>query len=244
MTDEVIGSGSAQQGQVQTSSEPVAPVSTPTQSENMISQSRVNEIVQQRTREASEKAYQRGLTESQQKAQQQAQPASTMGGMTQMTDEQQRAVMRQEVDRMLNERASDYKRQQTQENINQMAQNYLGKIDAAKEKYPDLANRREEIGEFAELIPFINEIEDAAGVTDHLLNNGHNVASLLFLAEKSPAFVRRELKKLAESIKQNESAKDWPHINAPLNSVTPSINTMDSGSSSIEALKNTDFLRG
>jgi hypothetical protein len=208
----------------------------------MVSASRMNEIVHERTRAALDKGYQRGRDEALKS--QSIQPTSSMGGMPQMSDERYAEIARGEFSKLIEAKASDYKREQAQQRINDIATSFLGKIDAAASEHPNLASRREELGVMAELIPFINELDNVAGVTAHLLDNGHNVASLLVLAEKSPDYAMRELKKLSESIKQNNSAKNWPHINEPLSKIIPSTNTMDSGSKTIETLKGDPFLRG
>jgi hypothetical protein len=241
MTNEVIDQGNGSQGQVQAGNEGQAQGSS-SQSEGMVSASRMNEIVHERTRAAADKGYQRGLDEAN-KAQA-SQAASSMGGMTQMSEAQYKAMAREEMSKLLEEKSSEFARQREQQKINDIAYSYLGKLDAATAEYPDLASRREELSEFAELIPFINELDNAAGITDHLLNNGQNIASLLILAEKSPSYARRELKKLSDSIQKNSSARNWPHVNEPLSQINSSTNTMDSGSNTIESRKNDPFLRG
>lgn len=216
-------------------------VETPVQNQNsdMVSKQRVNEIVQERMRQASQKAYERGLSEAAQKSQ-----ASTMGGMTQHSEADLRRMMQEEFAAQQHKLQDDFRREQVKQQIDQLTNDYLGKLSAAKDKYPDLVNRQEELGEIHTLIPYINESDEAAGITQHLLDNGHNVASLLVLQHTSPNFLRREIQKLAASIKNNDAARDRPRSAEPLYQPTPSAYTADSGNDSIESIKKQPWLRG
>lgn len=215
----------------------------PVRQERTFSESRVNEIVQQRTRETSQRAVERAKSEweSQQKQN------MGMGGMQQQIPNEQdlRRMMQEEFTAQHSKQLEEYQRAHTQKQVNDLANEFMGKLSAAKERYPDLEKRRDELGDLAPLVPFINETDEAAGVVQHLLDNGHNVATLLVLAHQSPTFLRRELKKLATSIKTNDEATSRSYPREPLSDVTPSINTtMGNGSGSIEALKSQDWLRG
>lgn len=216
-------------------------VETPVQNNNsdMVSKQRVNEIVQQRTREAAQKAYDRGVTEAQQKSQQ-----TNMGGIAQRSDDDLRRMMQEEFDARHSKMQDDFRRTEAQRQVDQLTNDYLGKLNAAKDKYPDILKRQDELGDLADLIPYINESDEAAGITDYLLNNEHNVASLLVLQHKSPAMLRRGLQKLAASIKNNDDALSRPQSREPLSQPTPSTYTSDSGGDSIEALKKQSWLRG
>lgn len=217
-------------------------------SEEMISKARANEIIHQRTREVSQKSetkgYERGRTEALEELKR-TQSQQSMGGMPQQNEEHIRSMMRQELEQHQAKQAEQYQRQHQQEQMIDLANRYLGKLHASAEKYPDLIKRQDEIKEIADLVPFIDETDEVAGITQHLLDNGNNVASLMVLARTSPIFLRRELKKLADSIKLNDSARNRPNINEPIQLPTSSNHTMDSGSgsSSIESLKNQDWLR-
>lgn len=212
--------------------------------EKSFSESRVNELIHERTKAASQKAYERAKAELSAEAEKNRSSATNMGGMPQLSEENLRQMMADEFDKRQSQQHEEIQRQHTQKQITDLANEYMGKIEAARDLYPDLEKRREEIGEFASLVPFINETDEVAGLTDHLLNNGNVVASLLVLNQVSPVFLRRELKKIAASIKNNDVARTREYPNEPLSQPTPSNNTMDSGSGSIEALKKQAYLRG
>ncbi len=217
-------------------------VETPSQNQNsdMVSKQRVNEIVQERTRQAAQKAYERGVAE----AQKPQQSTNSMGGMSQRSDDDLRRMMQEEFNAQHAKLQDDFRKTETQRQVDQLTNDYLGKLNAAKDKYPDLLKRQDELGDLADLIPYINESDEAAGITDYLLNNEHNVASLLVLQHKSPAMLRRGLQKLASSIKNNDDALNRPRAHEPLHQPSPSTYTSDSGGDSIESLKKQPWLRG
>jgi hypothetical protein len=120
----------------------------------------------------------------------------------------------------------------------------MSKIAAAKDRFPDLDKRVDEIAAFSELIPLINSTEDAAGVIADLVDNPLKMGQLLMVAQRSPQIALTQMQKLASSIKANEAGKRAPHINEPLSHTSPSVIGMGSGSDTIEDLKNKDYLRG
>lgn len=241
MTEENIDNSGATQDQApSTHNVEAQSVSTPTNnSADVISKARANDLIHQRTKEAAQKAYERGLQEAETKRQNMG-----MGGMPQMSDEQLRSMVQDEFKKLNAQQQEQYSRQAAQAQIHNLANEFMGKIAASKDKYPDLEKRHEEIAALAPLVPYINETDEAAGITQHLIDNGNNVASLLVLSQVSPLFLRREVQRLAASIKNNEAARNYPEVNEPLSQPTPSNTTMDSGSGSIEALKQQPWLRG
>lgn len=214
------------------------------QIEKMIPASRMNEVVHQRTKEASQKAYERGLAEAKANFEREQSQVSSMGGIQQADEERIRQMMASVFKEQHAEMQREFQKAEAQRQIQDLTNSYMGKLNAAQADYPELLKRQDEIADLATLIPFINEHEEAAGVTQHLLDNGAHVASLLVLSQTSPTFLRRELKKLADSIKNNENAKNMPRINEPLSQPTASHYTADSDSASIEALKKQPWLRG
>jgi len=254
MTQEIIDSGgdnslsqdvsqdtNVSQTQVETASEQNKQVSK----EKYVPASYMNDIVNKRTKEASQNAYDRAKRELEEQYKKPQETSHSIGGIQQQSEEQIRQLMRDEYQKMQAQQHEEWKKQNLQEQINNLANDFMGKISSANDAYPDLAKRVDEIGDLDQLIYYINETDAVPGIVDDLLNNGHKVAALFTLADKSPAMLRKELKKMADSIKNNESAKNRPHINEPLRQPTYSNNTLDSGSTSnIEALKNDSFYRG
>jgi chromatin segregation and condensation protein Rec8/ScpA/Scc1 (kleisin family) len=215
--------------------------------DNYVSKDRVNEIVQERAKDAAAKAYERARQEfeSKQQPSQSVQQAQTQnfGGMPQMSEEQYRKIAEEVYQRNSQEAQRSYQEQSHRERMQNLANDFLGKIKSAD---PDLMKRQDEIADLHSLVPFINEVDEVAGVTAHLLDNGAHFASLLTLMKDAPERLRREVRRLSDSIKQNRVAKEnYPDVNAPLSQFSPSHSNVDSGSTgNIESLKQQDWLRG
>ncbi len=207
--------------------------------DEMISKARVNEIVQERARQASQKGYERGKAEAIQSS-----SNTGMGGMAAMSDDRYREIAAKVFEERQNQLHEEYERQSIQQKFTELADNFMEKIASASEAYPDLMKRQDEIGELSALVPYINETSNVPGVVQHILDNEQKYASLMVLSQTSPALLRRSLDKIASSIDKNEEAVNRERPNAPLSWPTPSNNAMDSGAGSIEALKQQDWLRG
>jgi hypothetical protein len=209
--------------------------------EEMLPKSRVNELVHERTREASQKAFEKGRSEALAEYQRQNQ---SMGGMPQMTQDQMRQMMadvfKQQHSSMLQEQKETELRQYEMN----LAQEVLGKIRSAKERFPELEKRVEEIAAFPELVPLVNATEDAAAVFNDLLNNPQKIASFLTIAQRSPQVALNHMHKLAHSLKVNQAAASMPEVNEPLGQIEHSNIGMDSGSSTLNDLRKADWLRG
>ncbi len=241
MTDEIIDNGQAQdQSTPSTQQQDVSQSQQAAKTDELISKARLNEIVHERTREASQKAYERGRAEAETKRQEHV----GLGGMQQLSEEKLLAMMENTFSKLTEKQQQEYQKQAVQKQLDDLANSFMGKIEASKDKYPDLGDRRNEISELWRIVPYINETDEVAGITQHLLDNEHTVASLLVLSEASPARLRSALAKIASSIKNNETAVARPRVNEPLGQLNPSVITMDNDSGSIEALKRQDWLRG
>lgn len=209
--------------------------------DDYVHKDRVNEIIQQRTRESSQKAAEKAKAEAESTR---TTHNGGMGGMPSIDNEKIAQMVQQEFDRRHQSHKESSERAHHEKKVNDIANDFMSKIEAAKDSYPDLIKRQSEIVDLALLVPFINETSQVAGIAQHLLDNAAAYTNLLLLTQTSPERARREFKKLEESIKQNDEARNREYPNAPLSQPNPSINTMDSGSSSIEALKAQDWLRG
>lgn len=236
---------SDQVGQVPESGNVPAPVNTQPEfnRDDYVHKSRVNDLIHERTKEAATKAAEKARTEA--LASHSQNTGTGLGGMQSMSEDRLQSMLDAAIDKRTTANREEYERQSTQKRIADLASDFMGKIDSAKDKYPDLIKRQDEISDLASLVPYINEMSEVAGISQHLLDNEGAYASLSFLAQQSPGKVRQALKKIEASIKENEAATSREYPRAPLSSVTPSNNTMDNGSSSnIEALKQQSYLKG
>lgn len=220
---------------------PQAPSEPKFNPDDYVHKNRVNDILQQRTKEVAEKAAQKAREEAQTRQSQ----STGMGGMQQMDEGKLRQLMQEEFDRREQNHRERYEQETYKKKVDDLANDFMGKIQAAKDTHPELLKRQDEITEIATLVPFINSTSEVAGITQHLLDNEGALGSILSLSQyASPAKVMQAIKKIEAAIKTNSDALNREYPNAPLSQPTPSINTMDSGASSIEALKKQPWLRG
>lgn len=243
----IDGNNTSVQGQ-----DPAATANTSVQNpvvsapDNMVPKERVTELIRENRREVSEREYARGKAEAEaryQSQQTQQQPQS-MGGMAAPDEAKIRQMMSEEFTRQSDAYVERSRQEQKQQHATNLANEVMSKITAAKDRFPDLEKRVDEIAAFSELIPLINSTEDAAGVIHDLLENPLKMGQLLTVAQRAPQLALTQMQKLASSIKANEAGKNAPHINEPLSHTSPSIMGMSSGSDSIEDLKSRDYLRG
>lgn len=213
--------------------------------DNMVTKERVTELIRENRREVADREYARGreaaLAEYRQNNPQQ--PAS-IGGM-QTPDEAKIRQMMQEVFTQQSEAfVNRTKQEQQQQHATNLANEVMSKINAAKDRYPELESRIDEIAAFPELIPLLNATEDTAGVLNDLIENPLKMAQLSILAQKNNQSALSQMHKLATSIKANEAGKNAPRVNPPLSTISPSIIGMGSDDDSIESIKQQDYLRG
>ena len=210
-----------------------------------VSKQRVTELITENRRDAATKAAEKARTEMLAERDKQSQNSTGMGGMPSgMTEEKFRQLAAEEFQKQAQNLQTKYEQENRQKHFDNLANDFLGKLDAAKGQYPDLVKRQGEIGELALLVPFINETSEVAGITQHLLDNEAAFANLLMLSQH-PNRLRSAIKKIEASIKTNTEALIRSYPKAPLNGVTPSVNSLDSDARpSIEALKKQKFYRG
>lgn len=174
--------------------------------ENMLSQSRVNEIVQARL------AEDRAKRQPESYQSQQHQQSQT----NQMTPEQ--------VKRLIDERAIELSNQET---ANRVMGEFANKVLSAVEKYPDYEQKVSQLDfrGMAEanpnLILVLNAVDNTGDVAYEMANNPGKFATVFSLAQTHPHLAKIELDKLSNSIKQNEAAKNQPNASEPLNRVLP-----------------------
>ncbi len=237
--------GESSESGTPTSAEAIAstPASTP-DINNMVSKERVTELIRENRREVAEREFARGRADAEAKYQSQQQSQTQSIGGVQHDEAKIRQLMAEEFTKQSNQFVEKARQEQRQVHADSLAREVMGKVDAAKDRFPDLNDRIDEIAPFSELIPLINATEDAAGVMHDLIENPLKMSQLLMLAQRNPQSAQAQMQRLAQSIKANEAGKQAPRINAPLDSISPSRIGMDSSSNTIEDLKTKDYLRG
>jgi hypothetical protein len=193
-------------------------------SEKLVPQHVVDKVVGTRVKEAYERAKRDAIAEMQ-KTSQPANHTESMGGMTQLSPEQLEQKI-QEVAWKMSQQAV----------ANKIAQDFEGKIEAAKKDDPqfDEAYRKLNLERHPELILWTNGLDNTAKVIKDIADNPTKLSQILMLAQSGfPQLAQQELTKLSASIKANEAAQKQPEANEPLSQIKPSNVGVDNGAMTV-----------
>lgn len=233
--------------------------------EKMLPASQVNALVQKAKRKGEQKmqeqldAARQQIEQLQaQQAQQQVQNVAQTGqqqppqqqqqGQQQGVDTQQ--VMQQVMQQLQQQQEEAQRKQheeQIAEEVNQVAQQYFGKMAQGKEMYEDFEAMTADFNpaEFPQLVFLANQMDNTPAIIYELRKNPGKLADLSVLIEKSPSMARSEIAKLSESIKRNDEAKrTLQEPQDPLNRLKPSPVGTDSGTKSVRDFKAASYLKG
>lgn len=224
--------------------------------EKMLTASQVNALVQKAKRKGEQKmqeqldaakaeidllrAQQGQQQEAPQQQQQQQQPPQGIDpAQLQQLVAQQIAQQQEEAQRKQAEA-------QLHEEVNQVAQQYHGKMEQGRTLYDDFEAVTADFNaaEFPKLVWMANELDNTAAVIYELRKNPGKLAQLAALVEQSPSIAKSELNNLSQSIKRNDDAKrNLQEPQDPLNRLKPSTVGTDSGEKNVRDFKNASFLR-
>jgi exonuclease VII large subunit len=111
-----------------------------------------------------------------------------------------------------------------------MAQKLFGDFNSRIEAHPEIKQQmiEEGISDFPELIPLSLAVDNTAEVIKELLDKPLVANNLVELYKKNPAKAKREISRLSQSIKDNQSAK-IVKPKEPLSQVKASTTAVDSG---------------
>ena len=207
---------------------------TPEDSERKFDNKTVQLIVKRERNKAYEKGMRDKAMEMQQQAPEQEQQApgqqQSLGGMPQMSQEQMRQLMAQEMPHHLEQYVTKVKN-------DQMIESFVGKMRAAEEKYPGLEEKLNKYdyshgNGMTDLILAANNMENTADVMKEITDNPQKMANLLILAKQQPFAMQEAMQKLSGSIKQNQEAEQ--QSKDPMSRLKPSANTgADNGAMSV-----------
>lgn len=230
MTDEAISENQDIEPIAEEQTQDAPPENVETAPERTFTQTEAGQLAARVKREA----YERGMRDAQAAHQSEISQAS-QGSETE--DER--------INRLVDQRAEHLARKEVGKKI---AGEFLGKMETAKEKYPDIENMVEELrlvsDEHAHIIPWLNGLENTADVLAELYENPSKFASILGLAQNLPHTLPRELHKLSVAIKRNAEAKKIPIPNEPLSQIKPSSGKTDSGDMTISDRRKQSWARG
>lgn len=221
--------------------------------EKMLSVSRVNELIKKAKRDGERKMQEQLEAAKQQIEQlqgQQAQPPVQQQQPMQqqpqgMSPEQMQQVM-QMVQQKQQEEESKRHQEQLEKEVNDVAQQYFGKLAQGKEAYEDFdaITASFDPAAFPQLVYLATQADNTAAIIYELQKNPAKLATLSTLVDKSPAMARSEIAKLSQSIKTNEAAKNnLQEAQNPLNRLKPSPAGTDNGTKTVRDFKAANYLK-
>jgi hypothetical protein len=226
--------------------------------EKMLPASQVNELVKRAKRKGEQKMQEQLDAAKQQIEQLQAQQGQQQAPVEQQQQAQQpqgqnvdaQAIQQQVMQLMQQKMQEDEQKrhqEQLEKEVNEVAQQYFGKLAQGKELYEDFdaVTANFDPAAFPQLVYLATQTDNTAAIIYELQKNPSKLASLAVLVDKSPAMARSEIAKLSQSIKTNEDAKNnLQEAQNPLNRLKPSPVGTDSGTKTVRDYKAATYLKG
>lgn len=208
--------------------------------EKIVTQSEFNKAMGAAKKSAYEQGRRQALAELQaqqqmQQEQQQQQSGQSMGGISQMPEDQIRQMIAEEAEK-----------QKHQAVMQQVATDFTQKMMAAKDKYPDFEDTVSQLNlpTIPQIVYWANATDNTADVMYDIAKNPSKFANLLMLTHTAPHLAQKELSKLSESIKKNQAAQaQQQSTNEPLSQLKPSNIGSDNGSMSPSDYRKQPWLR-
>lgn len=221
-------------------SQPQAPAPQAPAAERTFTQEEVNRLIGEKKRAAYERGQQDALSEHQKSVSVSTptQHQQSIGGMPQLTEQQIRQMIADQV----NQENARAKQETYAANI---VQNLMGKVEAAKKKFPDIEQKLAGMGleKMPEVLGICANFDNAAEILLHLRENPLKKAGFLTLATHNPQEAYAAMADLAQSLRQNDTPRK--EVDAPLSQIKASPVGMDNGEpESIDYFKSQDWLRG
>ncbi len=229
--------------------------------EKMLPASQVNELIKKAKRKGEQKMQEQldaakqqieqlQGQQAQQPVQQQQQPPMQQPPQQQqqqgMSPEQMQQVM-QMVQQKQQEEAEKAHQAQLEKEVNEVAEQYFGKLAQGKEMFEDFdaVTANFDPAAFPQLVYLATQADNTAAIIYELQKNPSKLATLATLVERSPSMARAELAKLSQSIKTNEEAKNnVQEAQNPLNRLKSSPTGTDNGTKGVRDYKQASYLRG
>ena len=221
--------------------------------EKMLTASQVNVLIQKAKRKGEQKMQEQleaarqeiEQLKAQQPQQQQAQVMQQQQPQGVDVNALQQHVM-QGIQQQMQEEQKRREQEQIEQEVNQVAQQYFGKMAQGKDLHEDFEAITADFNpaEFPELVFMANQLDNTASVIYEIRKNPGKLADLVTLMGKSPSMAKTMLGNISDSIKRNDEAKrNLQEAQDPLNRLKPSPVGTDSGTKSVRDYKNASFLR-
>lgn len=205
--------------------------------ERMIPQSQVNEIVGSAKRDAAERAveaYKRQQTQSAPQAQQQDQSARYS------SEDDIKRVAGDEIKRHLTQLEQQAHERANMDAANRIVGMFKDKISAGRDKFEDFekVTGNVEMQYYPNVVQLLAEhVDNSADVLYHLAKNRDKLYRIEGLSAHNQSDAVYEIKRLADSIKENAQTSQIKNANAPLSQQRPSNTGTESGALSMTDLK-------
>ena len=218
-----------------------APQATPSHPEERVfKQNDVNEIVKRAKLDAVE-GYKRLQSEQPNYAQQKygdaGQPPNNPTSQSQSSTESEiRRVAAEEAQRLRDQWTQDARSKAEAEYAQRTVQNFWNKLAPGKEKYQDFDTVTGDIefARFPNVVQLLAEhVDNAHDVLYELGNDRIKMSNLEQLANTSPKDAIVQMRRLSQSLKDNEEARKTKIPNEPLSQITPTNTGTDNGVMSV-----------
>ncbi len=229
--DEILGNNTESQ------SIPVnQSVSESAPSEKMLRQSEVNGLIGSAKKEAAQRAVEEYKRSQQQSTPQEPSYRDNSSYDSNLSEDRIRKMAGEEAQRLRDQWVQEAQTHNETQNAQRIVKNFYDKIAAGKEKYDDFDNVTSNIGlqKFPNTVHMLAEmVDNPHDVLYELGKNRAKLAQIEMAAERFPEEALFDLKRLADSIKSNESAANYKSPNAPLSQQRPSNLGTDAGSNAL-----------
>jgi hypothetical protein len=225
-------------------SAPPPATQTPTE-ERLFKQSEVNDIVKRVKHETTE-SYKRMANEQPHYLQQKigdTTPQQVDRGSYQETSnlqlDQVKRMIAEETQRLGNEERQRAQRMAQEQESQRIATEFLGKLNTGKEKYQDFDNVMAgiDLPSYSNAVWIANMVDNTSDVWYHLANDPIKLESINSMASRSPQAALNAVRRLSQSIKDNDTAKNTKLPNEPLRQLRPSNTGTDNGDWSVAAAR-------
>lgn len=218
-----------QSGELSTTAQPTQNQNSGQQStpEGFISKTEANSIIHERTKASFDKGYERAKSEylAQQNTQSQNSANQQIGGMSSPSADEIRQMIADNTQREL-------QRMQQMGAWQNTAETFVNRIQAAKDKFPDLEKQLVDLGiaENPELVRIANSIDNTAEVLDFLQKNPQQLFMLSAMTENGKSrYALATMQNISSQLKSNSLAGNTQVAPEPLSQITPSTIGKDSG---------------
>lgn len=204
----------------------------------MYNKIQLSDVVKRERQKAFEKGRQEAMQElmAQQQQQQPMDQGGSLGGMTQMSQEDIQRMIQEEATRATQAHIQGQLAEMKQQ---QMVNSFVQKMQVAEQQYPGLEQELNQLNysdpRIHSFIGMVNDMENTGDIMKEVLDNPYKLSQILSDIQDQPYLAQKNLQKLSLSIKQNQQAKvEEAQARDPYSQLKPSTQAgMDNGDMSV-----------